>query len=468
MATLKERLGIGTHPYQYIGQGIRDFAGLLGEGTETIKNQLNQLPPIEVVPSQTGYRPDMVVPKGTPVSQKGVAFNDYGNFLLGNTDVALKDISQGVAPHPMDALDLGAGAASVLGGGGLLFKAGKKGLDALKKTKSTPSVERLFGKKGDYEVKHMNGITGVYKDGKPVVTGDYDYLADGFFMTDKASKQDMFFENATDAMDYVDNRIKNSVFSKQDNINIPKTEDVLGKNYHKYNNMEDISKNLLPYESDLNYTLNSIAPKNAQVYTRAKLPEKVQLKIDAGKNPQNISDSVGGRIVVDKAEDVIPTLNKLDKKSNILSIDNWFDKYGHPTNKDGYRAVHVQLGNTKGTSAEVQIIPKDFIEINDAGKAAYDNLRHKSKSLSTPEYLKNKCVQKSSELKRDMIYNKMDKEMSPIDPFTEGLKNFSDEDMVKYGLIGQNSDERANRPRNRLQTILGVPDQDRFPNYFGL
>jgi len=407
MATLKERLGIGKHPYEYLGEGIRDFAGLLGEGTEVVKDKLNQLPPIEVVPSQTGYRSDMVVPKGTPVSQKGVALNDYGNFLIGNTDVALKDISQGVAPHPMDALDLGAGFASLLGGGGLAFKTGKKGLD-------------------------------VFRKGNAV-------------------------ENAIAAKKIDADKVSNSVFAKQDNVNIPKTEDVLNKNYHKYQNMEDINKNLLPYESDLQATLDDVAPNSAKVYTRAKLPEKVQLKVDAGKNPQNISDYVGGRIVVDKAEDVIPTLNKLDKKANILSIDNWFDKFGHPANKDGYRAVHVQLGNTKGTSAEVQIIPKDFIEINDAGKAAYDNLRHKANKLSTPEYLKNKYVQKSSELKRDLIYNRMDKEMNPTAPL-----NIKDEELLKYGLVGQNSDERAIRTKNRLESILGIPDQNRLANNFGL
>ena len=412
MATLKERLNIGTHPYQYIGQGFRDFAGLLGKGTETIKNQLNKLPPIEVVPSQTGYRPDIVVPKGTPVSQQGVALNDYGNFLIGNTDVALKDISQGVAPNPMDALDLGAGAASLLGGGGLIFKAGKKGLDALKKGTAV--------------------------------------------------------ENAIAAKKIDADKIANSVFAKQDNVNIPKTEDVLNKNYHKYTNMEDITKNLLPYESDLQATLSNVAPKNAQVYTRAKLPEKVQLKIDAGKNPQNISDYVGGRIVVDKAEDVIPTLNKLDKKANVVSIDNYFDKYGHPTNKDGYRAVHVQLGNTKGTTAEVQIIPKDFVEINDASKAAYDNLRHKADKLSTPEYLKNKYVQSSAGLKRDLIYNRMDKEMSGIDSFLDPINKINNEDLVKYGLLSQNPDERAMRAKNQLETILGIPNQNRFSNYFGL
>lgn len=201
-------------------------------------------------------------------------------------------------------------------------------------------------------------------------------------------------------------RLEKSVFDKTDNL---PTLDLNKKEYHAQNDMNQIIKNLAPYQKDLESTLNKVAPNNSEVYARVKLPQKIQMKIDAGKQANQISDYMGGRIVVDNPADVIPTLNALDKEANIIQLDNYFD----PLGREGYRAVHAQIMNNKGATAEVQIIPKSFIPVNDAGKAAYDALRHNASNLSPIEKIKYQLMMKNSDYLRNLEWQNAVNKMYP-------------------------------------------------------
>ena len=74
--------------------------------------------------------------------------------------------------------------------------------------------------------------------------------------------------------------------------------------------------------------------------------------------------------------------------------------------RDGYRAVHVQILNSKGATAEVQIIPKSYIPINDAGKNYYNALRHKQ-NLNPVSNITNSILNKNSKFQRDALFKEL-------------------------------------------------------------
>ncbi len=205
-------------------------------------------------------------------------------------------------------------------------------------------------------------------------------------------------------IDYFDFLNKPSVFEKQILKNKKINPDA--KIYHEHNTLDKVVKSTVPYEKDLNITLNRVTEKvapNAEVVTRTKKPEKIDLKLGGGRKPENISDVVGGRITVDSVDEINTVIKELDNNANIIKVDNFYDPIG---TKDGYRGVHVQIQNSKGGSAEVQILPKDFVKLNDAGKNYYNAIKYGLHGNSFNK-LKNILLNKNSQFQKDELFKKL-------------------------------------------------------------
>ena len=332
---------------QEIQQPTRDVAQFAGNSLSNIKSTIDNL-------FTTYINPSLGVEKPKIYNDENLkSILPIGNLLLGNSDKFFTDISQGKKINPIDAID----AATLFPIAGLAGKGIAKGGSSL--------LSRIFDK----------------PIGKPPQPN----------------------------INFFDRLNKSSVFEKQaiktNNINPD------AKIYHDHNTVDGVIKNLAPYENDLNITLSKVAEKSspkAEISTRTKLPEKINVKLGAGKAPENISDVMGGRIAVDSVDEIPQVLKELDNNANIIKVDNYYDPIGLEVSghRDGYRAVHVQILNSKGATAEVQIIPKSYIPINDASKNYYNALRHKQ-NLNPVSNITNSILNKNSKFQRDALFKEL-------------------------------------------------------------
>jgi hypothetical protein len=179
--------------------------------------------------------------------------------------------------------------------------------------------------------------------------------------------------------------------------------------YQDYNTLNEIKQNILPYKENLqgfldNYS-NVLGLEPGRATTRIKDDYKIGLKLNSGKAPSEISDYLGGRLVVDKPEQAQSVLGDLQKRGNVLKIDNWLNDTGKG---DGYRAIHVQLGLKNGTSTEVQLVPKQLLDVYEKYKPIYDQQKHKiSGDLYGDEAVKFRKILEQAKIDRNTAWEKL-------------------------------------------------------------
>jgi len=179
--------------------------------------------------------------------------------------------------------------------------------------------------------------------------------------------------------------------------------------YQDYNTLNEIKQNILPYKQNLqgfldNYS-NVLGLEPGRASTRIKDDYKIGLKLNSGKAPNEISDYLGGRLVVDKPEQAQSVLGDLQKRGNVLKIDNWLNDTGKG---DGYRAIHVQLGLNNGTSTEVQLVPKQLLDVYEKYKPIYDQQKHKiSGDLYGDEAVKFRKILEQAKIDRNTAWEKL-------------------------------------------------------------
>ena len=179
--------------------------------------------------------------------------------------------------------------------------------------------------------------------------------------------------------------------------------------YQDYNTLNEIKQNILPYKENLqgfldNYS-NVLGLEPGRATTRIKDDYKIELKLNSGKAPSEISDYLGGRLVVDKPEQAQSVLGDLQKRGNVLKIDNWLNDTGKG---DGYRAIHVQLGLKNGTSTEVQLVPKQLLDVYEKYKPIYDQQKHKiSGDLYGDEAVKFRKILEQAKVDRNTAWEKL-------------------------------------------------------------
>jgi len=179
--------------------------------------------------------------------------------------------------------------------------------------------------------------------------------------------------------------------------------------YQDYNTLDEIKQNILPYKQNLqgfldNYS-NVLGLEPGRATTRIKDDYKIGLKLNSGKAPSEISDYLGGRLVVDKPEQAQSVLGDLQKRGNVLKIDNWLNDTGKG---DGYRAIHVQLGLKNGTSTEIQLVPKQLLDVYEKYKPIYDQQKHKiSGDLYGDEAVKFRKILEQAKIDRNTAWEKL-------------------------------------------------------------
>jgi hypothetical protein len=179
--------------------------------------------------------------------------------------------------------------------------------------------------------------------------------------------------------------------------------------YQDYNTLNEIKQNILPYKENLqgfldNYS-NVLGLEPGRATTRIKDDYKIGLKLNSGKAPSEISDYLGGRLVVDKPEQAQSVLGDLQKRGNVLKVDNWLNDTGKG---DGYRAIHVQLGLKNGTSTEVQLVPKQLLDVYEKYKPIYDQQKHKiSGDLYGDEAVKFRKILEQAKIDRNTAWEKL-------------------------------------------------------------
>lgn len=100
-----------------------------------------------------------------------------------------------------------------------------------------------------------------------------------------------------------------------------------------------------------------------------------------GRSADEVSDYVGGRLWVDTAADMERALDRINETWPILRADNFL---GNLT-RGGYQAVHVDVQQPNGLSAELQVIPRQVGEIQEAMHKIYERWRHEPPGKWTPE-----------------------------------------------------------------------------------
>ncbi len=139
--------------------------------------------------------------------------------------------------------------------------------------------------------------------------------------------------------------------------------------YHSVANLATLQKRAKALEPELKNFLDAVAQsvEGAKLYgVRVKTDESLALKRGRGKELKNISDFVGGRIVVDSPEAMAAIAARIRDSADVIEFDNML--MGKPS---GYRALHMQVMSDKGVSAEIQIQPAEIRAVQDKAHVLY-------------------------------------------------------------------------------------------------
>lgn len=170
-----------------------------------------------------------------------------------------------------------------------------------------------------------------------------------------------------------------------------KTDDIsispLSKVYQNSNDLSTVTRQAKELKPDLENYLKYITDlvNGSHVYgVRLKDIESLDLKVKRGKEPNKISDYIGGRIVVDTPQALDYVMQNIRKTADIMEVDDFLEasKFG------GYRAVHMQIKSNKGMSAEIQIQPAPIRAVQDEAHEIYKKWQNVKKDDMSPEQLK--------------------------------------------------------------------------------
>ena len=114
------------------------------------------------------------------------------------------------------------------------------------------------------------------------------------------------------------------------------------------------------------------ATGNEFVSVRVKDAPSLERKIETkGRPADTISDFLGGRIAVRDYREADRVVAELSRRRQILDDDNFFEA----PRPDGYRARHVQIEIAPGFSAEVQLVPREIMEVQPRAHQRRDQYR---------------------------------------------------------------------------------------------
>lgn len=114
------------------------------------------------------------------------------------------------------------------------------------------------------------------------------------------------------------------------------------------------------------------ATGNEFISVRVKNRASVERKVRTRERPADtISDYLGGRIAVRNYREADRVVAEMARRGRILDDDAFFDT----PRPDGYRARHVQIEIAPGFSAEIQLVPREIVQVQAVTHARRDRYR---------------------------------------------------------------------------------------------
>lgn len=101
-----------------------------------------------------------------------------------------------------------------------------------------------------------------------------------------------------------------------------------------------------------------------------KNADRLQQKVDGGKEPNTISDYSAAQLAVDSPEAKQSVLEALHRVLPVIHVDDNFDE-GNP-DKASFPSTNVQGQLSNGMTAEIQIVPHEVADANDESHPHYE------------------------------------------------------------------------------------------------
>ena len=175
------------------------------------------------------------------------------------------------------------------------------------------------------------------------------------------------------------------------------------KVYHVANNKATLLAKAREYEKPLGEWLTGeVADIRGAKFegARVKNAADVENKISKGKRkPSEISDYLGARIAVDSMEAADAVVAKLTESAHAVEVDDFLRV---PRADREYRAVHLQLEAKDGFSYEVQVIPRDVMDVYEKSRPYYANWKSYRGEIPPEKYAAwKKDMRKGDKIMRD-------------------------------------------------------------------
>lgn len=104
---------------------------------------------------------------------------------------------------------------------------------------------------------------------------------------------------------------------------------------------------------------------------RVKALKDVDNKIDMlGRRADQVSDYLGARVQVDSIHAAREVQERLGQAAKVIEVDDFLE---NPRPGGAYRAVHMQLMTKDGFTYELQIIPRDLMDVYEKARKPYSN-----------------------------------------------------------------------------------------------
>ena len=176
-------------------------------------------------------------------------------------------------------------------------------------------------------------------------------------------------------------------FGSTSSTNVIGNKSVINKKLivQRLNNYEDIHSIVTKKKQGFEEFLEELSlGKQTLIDVRTKDITKIASKMkDKGASAEQISDYLGGRIHFESLKDAKEFLEKLQKTSKLLEVDDFM--VNKPVKRgSGYRAIHTQIMTRDGFSVELQIRINALERASKGSYKAYAKWRRR-KNLSQTE-----------------------------------------------------------------------------------
>lgn len=197
--------------------------------------------------------------------------------------------------------------------------------------------------------------------------------------------------------------------------------------YHAVDNKATLMKKAEKYHKPVAEFLGDAVAevKGAEfVGARVKDIKDVDNKIDMlGRRADQVSDYLGARIQVDSIKAAREVQAKLSEEARVIEVDDFLENARSGGN---YHAVHMQLMTKDGFTYEVQIIPRDLMDVYEKARPSYAEWKGYRGSIpeeKAKDYIKAKQ-------QGDKIFKKAWQKFQERDLMQRRMEQFNPEDEV--------------------------------------